>query len=96
MDPQERVEGCGLTQLVQDNIQWWDLVNMSVPHVVGNFKHLNNYQHLRSTLPYSIFTGRTVTHITGSYINTTSKCLIIHIIISCLNLVMNKLKYSKQ
>jgi len=47
MDPEERVEGCGLIQLVQDNIQWWDLVNMPVPHVAGNFKHLNNYQHLR-------------------------------------------------
>jgi len=47
MDPEERVEGCGLIQLVQDNIQWWDLVNMSVPHEVGNFKHRNNYQHLR-------------------------------------------------
>jgi len=34
MDPQERVEGCGLTHFVQDNIQWRDLVNMSVPHVV--------------------------------------------------------------
>jgi len=47
MDSKERVEGCGLIQLVQDDIQSWDLVNMSVPHVVGNFKHLNNYQHLR-------------------------------------------------
>lgn len=54
MDPEERVEGCELIQLVQDNIQWWDLVNMPVPHVAGNFRHLNNYQHLKkySALQY--------------------------------------------
>jgi len=47
MDPEERVEGCGPIRLVQDNIQWWDLVYMPVPRVAGNFKDLNNYQHLR-------------------------------------------------
>jgi hypothetical protein len=48
MDPEERVEGCGLIQLVQDNIRVWALINMSVPHVVGNIEHLSNYQHVRN------------------------------------------------
>jgi hypothetical protein len=52
---------------------WWGISSILTASTSG------------STLPYSIFTGRTITHITGSYINTTSKCLIIHIIISCLN-----------
>jgi hypothetical protein len=55
MDPEERVEGCELIQLVQDNNQWWALVNMSVPHVVGNIKHLSNYQHIRKDSALLLF-----------------------------------------
>jgi hypothetical protein len=65
--------------------------------VVGNFKHLNNHQYLRkySALLYFYCKNSNV-YYWFMYQYYFKKSHYIYIILSCLNLVLNKLKKTEQ